>query len=101
VIHPHQTPDGHTVTTVLDWTGRDGVNHWDGQLRSCRSCHQPTRLLDGRQRPQHKVCAEREAELKLARTATIPQRTAASPRPSRPRAARRTAEAEPQAEALW
>jgi hypothetical protein len=103
VIHPHQTPDGHTVTTVLDWTGRDGVNHWGGTLRSCRSCSQPTRLVDGSQRPQHKVCAEREADLALATAAEARQRTAATARPSRARTARRTirAEAELQAEALW
>jgi hypothetical protein len=101
VIHPHQTPDGHTVTTVLDWTGRDGVNHWGGQLRSCRSCEQPTRLVDSSQQPQHKACAELEVDQALAKTAAVRQRTADAARPSRTRTARRTAQAEIQAEALW
>jgi hypothetical protein len=49
--------------TCLDWSGRDGVRHWGGgQLRSCRNCQQPTLLVDGAGRPQHKACAELEAD---------------------------------------
>ena len=101
MTYSHQTPDGYQVSTWLDWTGRDGINHWGGTLRSCRSCDQPTRLVDNSQRPQHKVCAEREADLALAAAAEARQRTPATARPSRTRTARRVAQAEPQAEALW
>jgi hypothetical protein len=59
----HQTPDGRPVMTCLDWSGRDGVRHWGGGgLHSCRSCQQPTFLVDGAGRPQHKACAELEAD---------------------------------------
>jgi hypothetical protein len=59
--YPHQTPDGKPVTTCLDWSGRDGVRHFGGgQLHPCRNCDRPTILIDGR--PQHKACAESEAE---------------------------------------
>jgi hypothetical protein len=61
--YPHQTPDGKPVTTCLDWSGRDGVNHYGGgQLRPCRSCGQPALLIDAAGQPQHKACAEHEHE---------------------------------------
>lgn len=91
IEHPHQTPDGRTVTLHLDWTGSE---HWGGKPRACRSCSQPTRLLDDQAQPQHKACAEAEA---TAGTATPAQRTARSSRPSR---ARRIDEPELEAEAL-
>jgi hypothetical protein len=62
--YPHQTPDGHPVMSCLDWSGRDGVRHWGGgDMRSCRSCRRQTLLVDAEGRPQHKACAEREADL--------------------------------------
>jgi hypothetical protein len=61
--YPHQAPDGTPVTTCLDWSGRDGVDHYGGgQMRPCRSCGQPALLVDADGQPQHKVCAEREHE---------------------------------------
>ena len=32
--------------TILDWSWRDGVQHWGGgTLRTCRSCETPTLLV--------------------------------------------------------
>ena len=68
----NETPDGTPVTTCLDWSGRDGVNHWGGgQLRPCRNCGQPAFLTDAQRRPQHKVCAE--AEYEAARRPPAPE----------------------------
>lgn len=57
---PHQTPNGKTVTIVLDWRDK---SHWGGGvLRPCRSCGQSALCVDDAGRPQHKVCAEYEQE---------------------------------------
>lgn len=87
--------------TVLDWSGRDGVQHWGGgQLRACRSCQAPALLLDDQGQPRHKTCAEREAGLAPPAADLIRQR------PAGPPAAAPVPEPEithpgPEAEALW
>ncbi len=58
-LHPHQTPDGKTTTTWLDWRDR---SHYAGPLRLCGSCGQGTRTLNDSGDPQHKACAEYELE---------------------------------------
>jgi hypothetical protein len=59
VKHTHQTPDGKTTTTWLDW--RDS-SHYGTVLRPCGTCGQGTRLLNDAGDPQHKTCAEYEIE---------------------------------------
>lgn len=60
-LHPHQTPDGKTTTTWLDWRDR---SHYGGPIRPCGSCGQGTRTLNDSGEPQHKSCAEYETEQK-------------------------------------
>jgi hypothetical protein len=79
ILHPHQTPDGKTTTVWLDW---GDSSHYGGPVRSCESCGQGTRTLNGAGDPQHKACAEYE----LGRSRGDPQ-------------SQRGAEQEPQAEA--
>jgi hypothetical protein len=80
--------------TCFDWSGRDGVSHWGGTPRPCRSCQRPTPLLDDVGRPQHKTCAERDADLVLAPSAPAPEPAARGAEPE-------NSLAEPEAEALW
>jgi hypothetical protein len=56
---PRLAPNGQTYTLALSW----GAKHWGGgHMRPCRSCGEPSLLIDDQGRPQHKVCAEFEAE---------------------------------------
>ena len=43
------------MSRLLNW--RDPA-HWGWEERPCRYCDRPTRLLDGKGSPAHKVCAE-------------------------------------------
>ena len=59
---PQLAPNGQVYTLALSW----GPEHWGGgRERPCRSCGGPALLVDDRGRPQHKVCAEAEAEREL------------------------------------
>ena len=49
------------VVVVLDW--RDSRHLGPARPRPCWVCGRPTRLLDDRGRPSHKVCAEQLLEV--------------------------------------
>jgi hypothetical protein len=56
------TPACPSKRRHLNWSGRDGVQHWGGNRRPCRICGKPAFLIDDQGRPCHKVCAETEPD---------------------------------------
>lgn len=64
---PDEPDDDGLVLPLLDW--RDS-SHWDyGGPRPCRYCEEPTQLRDSRNKPAHKLCAERALAQQAAEAA--------------------------------